>query len=145
MRVTFTKHVEKRFSVWEAVRGKRTRVPGTAMALGRGELPHDLSQMVVEGVLGLEFGFWGCVAAGATFKSTGRKRTRPGLEVIATHRRELADAEQLAGKHVRLWAAGERTPAAEKLALVDTAWRALGDRECLTIEWPTLDLLEQAP
>lgn len=143
MRVTFTKSVEQRRSIWEAVRGKRSRVPGTAMALGRGDLPHDLSQMVVEGTLGLEFGFWGCVAVGATFKSMGRKQTRPGMAVIAKHRRELAEAEQLAGEHTRRWTAGKQTPAADKLAEVDAVWRALGDGESLTILWPTLDLIAE--
>ena len=41
MTVTFYKQTEKRLSYWEAVRGKRTRVPGSAMALGRGGMPHD--------------------------------------------------------------------------------------------------------
>ena len=142
MRVTFWKRIEQRLSYWEAVRGKRTRVPGTAMALGRGGLPHDLSQLVVEGSLGLEFGFWGCVARGATFKSTGRKRTRPGMAVIAEHREQLAEAEQLAGEHQRRWQSGRPTPAGAKLTELDEAWRALGDEESLTIEWPTLELLD---
>lgn len=140
MRVTFWKMVEERRSTWEAVRGKRTCVPGTAMALGRGNLPHDLSQLVVEGVLGLEHGFWGCVAEGATFKSLGRKRTRPGMAIIASHRGDLAAAEQAAGEHLRRWEAGRPTPAGDKLTEVDVAWRALGDGEHLTIDWPTLEL-----
>lgn len=78
MLVTFHKLAEKRLSTWEAVRGRRTQIPATAMALGRGDLPHDLGQMIVEASLGIEHGFWGCVAQGASFKSLGRKRTRPG-------------------------------------------------------------------
>ena len=73
MRVTFHKLTEERLTTWEAVRGERTLVPGTSMALGRGGLPHDLVQMIVEGSVGIEHGFWGSVAAGATFESTGRK------------------------------------------------------------------------
>ncbi len=140
MRVTFWKLIEQRRSTWEAVRGKRTRIPGTSMALGRGDLPHDLSQMVVEGALGLEHGFWGCVAAGATFKSLGRKRTRPGMAIIAAHREQLAAAEQAAGEHIRRWESNQATPAAKKLTEVDAAWRSLGDGEHLTIDWPTLEL-----
>ena len=65
------------------------------MALGRGGLPHDLIQMIVEGSVGIERGFWGSVAAGATFKSTGRKRTKPGRAVIVSNRDAVAQAEQI--------------------------------------------------
>lgn len=140
MRVTFWKLVEERRSTWEALRGKRTRVPGTPMALGRGDLPHDLAQLVVEGSLGLSHGFWGCVAKGATFRSLGRKRNRPGMAIIAEHRAELAEAEQAAGEHLRRWKDGRATPAADKLAEVDAAWRGLGDGGHLVIDWPTLTL-----
>jgi hypothetical protein len=37
-----------------------------------------LAQFVVEASLGLEHGFWNLVANGATFKSLGRRPTRPG-------------------------------------------------------------------
>jgi hypothetical protein len=70
--VTFYRLAEQRLSYWEAVRAKRTRVPGSMMALGRGGMPHDLQQLVVEATLGLDRGFWGSVAGGATFRSTGR-------------------------------------------------------------------------
>lgn len=141
MIVTFRKLTEKRLSTWDALRGRRTRVPGTTMGLGRGGLPHDLIQLAVEGSLGLEFGFWGCVAKGATFRSTGRRRTRPGRAIIAAHRAELLSAEHLAGEHLSRWATGKPTPAANALVRLDAAWRALGDGEHLTVRWPTLDVL----
>lgn len=143
MRVTLRKLVEQRLSTWEAVRGKRTRVPGSTMALGRGDLPHDLTQLIVEAVLGIEHGFWGCVAAGATFRSTGRKRTRPGRAVIAQHRHELDASEKMVGAHVRRWQSGLPTPAAAKLDEFSDLWRALPDRGALVVEWPSLRVPSQ--
>src|ERR1019366_6291143 len=114
-------------STWEAIRGKRIRVPGATMALGRGDLPHDLTQMVVEATLGVSDGFWGCLAQGATFRSTGRKRTRPGRAVIAAHRTDLVEAEQIVGAPVRGWKAGQPTPTRDALNRFDHLWRSLGD------------------
>ena len=108
MRVQFAKDPEKRLVRWDALVGKRTRVPGSVMAVNK-DLPHDLAQYVIEASAGTRNGFWGCVAAGATFKSTGRKRTKPGRAVIAQHRAELVESEKLAGAHLHAWRAGERT------------------------------------
>ena len=141
MLVTFRKLVEKRCSYWEAVRGARTRVPGTSMALGDGGLPHDLVQLIVEGVVGVDRGFWGSVAAGATFKSTGRKRTRPGRAVIAANRAAIAEAEGVVGDHYRRWQRGEPTPTAAHFDDIARRWAALGDGGELVIEWPSLRVL----
>jgi hypothetical protein len=138
VRVAFYKLTEQRVSYWEAVRGKRTLVPGSAMALGRGDTPHDLVQLVVEATLGIDRGFWGSVALGATFRSTGRKRTKPGRDVIRENRQELDEAEQLAGLHVERWRTGAATPCAEALDAVARRWEALADGEGLVVEWPTL-------
>jgi len=138
MQVTFWKLVEKRASTWEAVRGKNIRVPGATMALGRGDLPHDLTQLVVEATLGISDGFWGLVAAGATFRSTGRKRTRPGRAIIAAHRQGLANAEQVVGVHVRAWRSGQPTPAGQALTTFEDLWRSLDDGGVVQVEWPTL-------
>jgi hypothetical protein len=108
------------------------------MALGRGDLPHDLTQLVVEATLGIEHGFWGCVSAGATFRSTGRKRTHPGRAVIAAHRQDLARAEQIVGAHVHFWRDGLPTPAGEALSTFDSLWRTLPDGGALRVEWPSL-------
>ena len=87
MRVAFRIQDErKRICRWDAVRGKRTRVPGAVVGYGNGP-PHDLVQYVVEAATNYENGFWGLVARGATFKSTGRRRTKPGRALIAAHRR----------------------------------------------------------
>jgi hypothetical protein len=80
---------ERRLSAWEATRSKRTKVPGTVMAEGK-TIPHDLAQFVIEASTGYQHGFWGLVAQGTTFKSTGRRRTKPGRSLIADHRDELA-------------------------------------------------------
>jgi hypothetical protein len=145
MQVTFRKMVEQRVSTWEALRGKRTRVPGTSMALGRGGMPHDLVQLVVEGALGLERGFWGSIAAGATFRSTGRKRTRPGRAVISANRDHLAETEAVVAEHVARWRRAHPTPAAPHLLEMDRRWAELGEGEKLVIEWPSLRVRESDP
>lgn len=141
MQVSFYKFVEQRVSTWEAVRGKRTRVRGPAMALGRGDLPHDLVQFIVEVAVGVRHGFWGCVADGASFHSLRRKETKPGRAIIAAHRKELDAAEHIVGDHVARWKAGQPTPAAEPLDRIERAWRALHDGESLTLRWPHLELI----
>jgi hypothetical protein len=141
VRVTFRKLIEDRVSTWDAVRGRRTLVPGTTMALGRGGLPHDLVQMVVEASVGIDRGFWGSVAAGATFKSTGRKRTRPGRAVIVANRQAIAATEGVVAEHLFRWEHGIPTPAAAHFEEMSRCWRSLGDGGRLTIEWPTLRVL----
>jgi hypothetical protein len=138
MRVTFWRDVENGVTGWTARRNKRTIVPGTTMALGRGGVPHDLFQLVVEAVEGRRDGFWGCVASGATFKSTGRKRTRDGRAVIAANRQGLLDAERLAAIHGEKLRRGIATPVGAILDIVDAQWQALADREPYEVEWPSL-------
>jgi hypothetical protein len=141
VQVTFRKLVERRLSTWDALRGKRTRVPGSTMALGRGDMPHDLVQLVVEGTLGLERGFWGSIAAGATFRSTGRKRTRPGRAVIAGNRKYLVAAEALVAENLDRWNRGDATAVARRLDDMKLRWAALDEDEELVIEWPSLRVL----
>lgn len=138
MEVTFYKLIERRVSAWDARRG-RTVIPGTTMALGRGGAPHDLLQMIVEATVGVDRGFWGSLAAGATFRSTGRTRTRPGKAVIAANRAQLDEAEHIVGDHLRRWATGAPTPCTAALDAFDQAWRQLGDGERLVVTWPTLE------
>jgi hypothetical protein len=142
MLVTFWKLVERRVSTWTAVRGKRTRIPGATMALGRGDLPHDLIHLIVEAATGLEHGFWGCLTQGATFKGLGRKRTKPGRAIINRHRDELKASETLVFEHYGRWRAGKPTPAGAALARLDAGWRALADGGHMTVVWPTLALQE---
>ena len=71
MEITFTRSGERSYSS-VAVRDDKVRVwvPG----YDRPEwLPHDLRHYVIEHTLGLQYGFWGRVAAGAVF---------PGMKVL---------------------------------------------------------------
>jgi hypothetical protein len=85
----------------------------------------------------LRFGFWACVAAGATFKSTGRKRTKPGRAIIAQHRDDLRRTEVITGQHVELWKAGQDTPVARELSRMAALWDSLQEPDELVVDWPT--------
>lgn len=136
MRVEFYKPSEKRrLCAWEATRGKRTVVPGSVMGVGV-SIPHDLAQYVIEAAVGYEWGFWGLLAKGATFKSTGRKITKPGRAVIVEHRTELVESERLAGEHLARWRRGEATPVTSALTVAFEQWRALTLENRLVYQWP---------
>jgi hypothetical protein len=138
VRVEFYKRHNKGRVVagWDATRGKRTRVPGTCMAAGT-SISHDLAQYVIEASTGYDNGFWDLVAHGATFKSTGRRRTKPGRAVIAAHRHELAGAEQLAGLHLAQWRARVSTPATANLRQARAQWDTLREDQRLVFAWPS--------
>ncbi len=138
MRVVFYRLEDnrKRLCAWEATRAKRTRVPGSVMAAGKG-LPHDLAQYVIETATGYQFGFWGLVAKGATFKSTGRRITKPGRALISEHRRQLVDSEKLAGFHLALWEARRPGPVSDALDRALAQWRSLKPGDLLTFQWPS--------
>lgn len=120
---------------WTAVRPPRTVVPGPTMAAG-GDLPHDLYTFVIEEALGIEHGFWGCVAAGATFRTLGRKRTPQGRAVITRHLDELDAAEARVNEIYFAWRAGEPTPLSGELDAMLARWRALGSDDELVLRWP---------
>jgi hypothetical protein len=137
MEVVFYKEDDGRLCGWRAAPPKRRRFQGTTMASGR-DLPHDLAQFVVEATLGLEHGFWGLLAKGATFKSVpGRRRTQPGQELIRAHREELDGVERLVNAHVTAWRTGALTPAAPALEAMLARWRALRVGEELCLVWRT--------
>jgi hypothetical protein len=106
------------------------------MAQGKG-IPHDLAQYVIEAATGCRDGFWELVAKGATFKSTGRRGTKPGRALIAQHRNELAGAEALAGLHLERWRAGVVTPVSEALSQAFAQWNELSTNDRLIFEWPS--------
>jgi hypothetical protein len=126
----------RRQVVWEATRGKRTRVPGTVMAANK-DIPHDLAQYVIEAATGYRNGFWELVSKGATFRSTGRRRTKPGRAVIAEHRADLAAAEKLAGFHLERWKAGDTSSVSDALSRARDQWNALTGDDRLAFEWPS--------
>jgi len=138
MRVEFTSPSERhRLCAWTAYRGKgeRSVVPGSVMAAGAG-LPHDVGQYVVEAATGLRRGFWGLVEQGATFKSTGRRVTKPGRALIVTHRAELDEAERIAGVHLARWRAGDAGDVARHLTAALDGWRMLDTGDTLVFRWP---------
>lgn len=106
------------------------------MAAG-GDVPHDLATFVVERALGIEFGFWGCVAEGATFRTLGRKRTQPGRAVIRRHLEELDDAERRVNEAYFAWRNGKPTPAAASLDETLATWQSLPRGDEIVLEWAT--------
>ena len=109
------------------------------------DLPHDLAQFVVEAALGLEEGFWNLVANGATFKSLGRRPTKPGRQLIADHRAELNQAEGIVSAHVEAWRDGNPTSLGPALDAMLARWRGLHVGEELVVEWPTRRLPRASP
>jgi len=66
MEVTFTKaNLYKHSSVALRDDGVRLAVPGYGPSK---PVPHDMIHLVVEDELAVDYGFWGCVAAGAVYK-----------------------------------------------------------------------------
>jgi hypothetical protein len=112
---------------------------------GGTDLPHDLAQLVVEAGLGLEHGFWNLAANGATFESIGRRRTKPGRQLIAAYRSELNEAEGIVNAQVQAWRDGRPTPAGPALRAMVARWRALRPGEELVVELPTQRLPRPSP
>jgi hypothetical protein len=91
----------------------------------------------VEAGLGLEHGFWNLVANGATFKSLGRRPTRPGRQLIAAYRAELNQVEWTVDSQGQAWRDGRPAPVGSELEAMLARWRALGPGEELAVDWPT--------
>jgi hypothetical protein len=104
------------------------------MAAG-GDLPHDLHTFVIEAALGLDHGFWGCVADGATFKTLGRKRTPQGRAVISEHRADLEAAEAQVNAIYFAWRAGTGTELDDDLDTMLARWKDLPDGGDLELRW----------
>jgi len=106
------------------------------MAVGA-DLPHDLAQYVIEAATGTPHGFWGLLSMGATFKSTGRRRTKPGRAVIAHHRSELAHSERLAGPYLGRRRARHADTVTVALDHAFAQWRRLRPEQRLVFDWPS--------
>ena len=108
------------------------------MAAG-GDLPHDLYTFVIEDALDIEHGFWGCVAAGATFETLRRKPTPRGKAVIARYLPELESAEARVNEIYFAWRAGTSTELVDHLVddldSMSARWRAVPDGGELVVEW----------
>lgn len=115
------------------------------MPIGRGVIPHDLGHMVTEGSLGIDDGFWGLLAQGATFRrGTDRRPTKPGRALIAANREALHRAEEVGNHHHFAWVEGRPTPLAHAFDRVAEAWADVPEGGNLTIQWPTLEILAAA-
>lgn len=133
--VTFTKPAHpKDFQVWVAQAGKR-RIDGAGLRHDPGRLPHDLVTFVVERELGIADGFFGTVAAGGTFRSMAKRRTRPGRAVIARNGPAVMAAEHTVNRIEGRWRAGQDSPCNAALDRVLAAWTALPPHGRLTLEW----------
>jgi hypothetical protein len=132
--VTFRR--QGRGCTWTAMRPPRTIVPGPTMAAG-GDLPHDLYTFVIEDASNMQYGFWGCVAAGATFRTLGRKRTPQGRAVIAAHLDDLDAAERLVNEIYFAWRSRRPTALDDELNSMLDRWRALTDADELVLRWRT--------
>jgi hypothetical protein len=107
------------------------------MPIGRGVIPHDLVHLAAEAHFGIEDGFWGLLARGATFKNgTDRRPTRPGRALIAENRVGLNAAEHLGNAHHTLWMQGERTPVSPTFDRLAEQWLAVPDLGTLIVHWP---------
>ena len=140
MHVTFHKVDDGRLCSWTATMPKGKPFPGTTMASGS-NLPHDLAQFVVETTLDFQEGFWGLLANGATFESVaGRRRTKPGRQLIRAHHDALIATEHLVNGHLSAWRTGRSTPAGPALDAMLARWRALPAGGALHVEWTTCQL-----
>ena len=133
--MTLTFHKRGRGCSWTALQPPRSIVPGPTMAAG-GDLPHDLYTFVIEDALDIEHGFWGCVAAGATFEAFGRKRSPQGNAVIDRHLGDLDAVEAQVNEVYFAWRKGRATELDDELNAMLQRWRALSDGDDLVVEWP---------
>jgi hypothetical protein len=112
------------------------------MPIGRGVIPHDLGHMATEAHLGIDDGFWGLLARGATFsRGTDRRPTRQGRELVRDHRAGLERAEQVGNHHHSAWLDGRPTEVAPTFDRLAAAWRDARDGGTLVVEWPTLEIV----
>jgi hypothetical protein len=132
MEVTFAKN-DARFCETTVVRSDGVRLAVPVFGPTR-LMPHDLVHFVVESELGLDRGFWGCIAAGALFGRmhviAGRRRAHAderSRSVLRLAGQRLTEAEELV-RVVAQAAVGARATPAELAARIDRAWRPHGRR-----------------
>ena len=114
-------------------------------------LPHDLIHYVVEDELGLEFGFWGLVAAGAKLVSVQaygardpRRIPPPNDPLVGAHVDELLDAEGLVAAFSAFPGTGpdpeldldQIEGIRARIAQLNEQWQAIGPGERLRLRWP---------
>lgn len=137
MRVVFRK-MKRDLCVWEAHPPRRRPVSGVG-GPGRRGLPHDLLQFLVEREMDHAYGFWGCLGAGATFRSLewgGRRRTPQGRAIIAAHVAELDAAEHEADAQAQAWREGRVTPMTALFDEMEARWVALPEGSEIELDFP---------
>ena len=106
-------------------------------------IPHDMAHMAAEAHLGIDHGFWGLLARGATYSHGTRQRpTQTGRRIIRENRAALGAAEGLGNHHHFAWAQGEPTPVAPTFDRLAALWEATADGATLTVQWPSLDVVD---
>ncbi|HKO16516.1 MAG TPA: hypothetical protein VJU87_09765 [Gemmatimonadaceae bacterium] len=136
MRVEFYKGDEGRLCGWVATPPKRRPFQGTTMAASR-DLPHDLTQFLIERALDIRDGFWGLLANGGSFASVpGRRPTRAGRALVRAHQAALMTVEGVVNGHYYAWKRGAGTPVAAALDATYAGWLALANGDRLVLEWP---------
>ena len=114
-------------------------------------LPHDLVHYVVEAELGLQFGFWGLVSAGAKLHSVQAYGARDPRRIphqddplVAAHVDDLLAAEGFVAAFSAL-PGSEAEPDLEpalveriraRIAELNEAWQATPAGEALRLRWP---------
>jgi len=140
MRVEFYKGGDGRLCGWVAQPPKRRAFQGSTMAAGR-DVPHDLTQFVIERALDVRDGFWALLAHGGSFASVpGRRPTIPGRALVRAHQAALMAVEGLVHEHYYAWQRREPTPVGPALDEMLARWRALAEGERLSLEWPVRPL-----
>lgn len=128
MEITFTKTGPRAYeAVVSRDDGVVLRVPSPDRPAG---LPHDIAHYLVERELGLERGFWGCVAAGAVFDNirvvSGRRRPHAAersKEMIKAARTQLATSELYALVLLGVAREGKEADWPGVVARLDEVWR----------------------
>jgi hypothetical protein len=144
MTVRFSKTADPRRCVVTAWAHDRRLFPVSGMGATE-RIPHDLATFVVEQRLGLAGGFFNLTAHHATFRSSGRRPTRPGRAVIAANRLELDGAERAVHAHEDAWRSGAATPVAEALTQAEQRWRRLAPGDHFELAWRRLPLPVRVP
>ena len=120
-------------------------IRGGYMPIGHGVIPHDLVHFATEAHFGIEDGFWGLLARGATFKrGTGGRQTRQGRALVAKNRAGLNAAEHLGNANHTLWIEGKPTPVSPTFNRLAEQWLAVPDNGTLTVHWPMLASMRAA-
>ena len=102
--------------------------------------PHDLVHFAVESALGLEWGFWGLLAAGATFDALAEVGThgRPpagDATLVAEHVADLLAAEALANGGFR-----DHAEAVAAVEAIHAQWQTVAVGGKLRLTWPAADI-----